>query len=155
MPFHIVLFEPEIPPNTGNVMRLAANTGATLHLVEPLGFALDDTRMRRAGLDYREFADVRVHADLAACFDETGSERVFALSTRGKRLYTEAAYQKGDVLLFGPETRGLPQPLLDDLGDERVLRLPMQPVSRSMNLANSVAVVIYEAWRQMGFSGGR
>ncbi len=155
MPFHIVLYQPEIPPNTGNVMRLAANTGATLHLVEPLGFELDDTRMRRAGLDYREFADVRVHADLAACLHETGSERVFALSTRGRRLYADADFEPGDVLLFGPETRGLPQALLEELGGERVLRLPMQPVSRSMNLANSVAVVIYEAWRQTGFSGGR
>jgi tRNA (cytidine/uridine-2'-O-)-methyltransferase len=154
MPFHIVLFEPEIPPNTGNVMRLAANTGATLHLVEPLGFELDDTRMRRAGLDYREFADVRLHPDLDACLAETGRGRVFALSTRGRRLYTDVAFQTGDVLLFGPETRGLPQTLLDELGLERVLRLPMQPVSRSLNMANSVAVVLYEAWRQTGFEGG-
>lgn len=155
MPFHIVLYEPEIPPNTGNVIRLAANTGATLHLVEPLGFALDDTRMRRAGLDYREFADLRVHASLEACLTETGRERIFALSTRGRRLYAEAAFEAGDVLLFGPETRGLPQNLLEELGEERVLRLPMQPQSRSMNLANSVAVVVFEAWRQTGFSGGR
>ena len=155
MPFHIVLYQPEIPPNTGNVMRLAANTGATLHLVEPLGFALDDTRMRRAGLDYREFADVRVHPGLEACLAETGRDRVFALSTRGRRLYAEASFEPDDVLLFGPETRGLPQTLLDALGEERVLRLPMQPVSRSMNLANSVAVVVYEAWRQTGFIGGR
>ena len=155
MPFHIVLYEPEIPPNTGNVIRLAANTGATLHLVEPLGFALDDTRMRRAGLDYREFADLRVHASLEACLAETGRERIFALSTRGRRLYAEAAFEPGDVLLFGPETRGLPQNLLEELGEERVLRLPMQPQSRSMNLANSVAVVVFEAWRQTAFSGGR
>ncbi len=154
MPFNIVLYEPEIPPNTGNVMRLAANTGAALHLVEPLGFELDDTRMRRAGLDYREFADVRLHPSLAACLEEVGQDRVFALSTRGSRLYTDAAFQAGDVLMFGPETRGLPQSLLDELGPERVLRLPMQPVSRSMNLANSVSVVLYEAWRQIGFSGG-
>jgi tRNA (cytidine/uridine-2'-O-)-methyltransferase len=155
MPFNIVLYEPEIPPNTGNVMRLAANTGAALHLVEPLGFELDDTRMRRAGLDYREFADVRLHPNLEACLDEVGRDRVFALSTRGTRLYTDAKFRKGDVLMFGPETRGLPQSLLDELGPERVLRLPMQPVSRSMNLANSVSVVLYEAWRQIGFSGGR
>jgi tRNA (cytidine/uridine-2'-O-)-methyltransferase len=155
MLFHIVLFEPEIPPNTGNVMRLAANTGATLHLVEPLGFELDDARMRRAGLDYREFAEVRLHPDLDACLAETGRGRVFALSTRGQRLYTDVEFQAGDVLLFGPETRGLPQTLLDELGPERVLRLPMQPVSRSLNMANSVAVVLYEAWRQTGFDGGR
>jgi tRNA (cytidine/uridine-2'-O-)-methyltransferase len=155
MLFHIVLFEPEIPPNTGNVMRLAANTGAILHLVEPLGFELDDARMRRAGLDYREFAEVRLHPDLDTCLAETGRGRVFALSTRGQRLYTDVEFQAGDVLLFGPETRGLPQTLLDELGPERVLRLPMQPVSRSLNMANSVAVVLYEAWRQTGFDGGR
>ena len=155
MPFNIVLFEPEIPPNTGNVMRLAANTGAILHLVEPLGFELDDTRMRRAGLDYREFADVHLHPNLDACLAETGADRVFALSTRGSRIYADAEFQEGDVLMFGPETRGLPQSLLDELGDERVLRLPMQPVSRSLNMANSVSVVLYEAWRQIGFSGGR
>jgi tRNA (cytidine/uridine-2'-O-)-methyltransferase len=154
MPFHIVLYEPEIPPNTGNVMRLAANTGARLHLVEPLGFDLDDTRMRRAGLDYREFADVTVHPDLDACLAETGRTRIFALSTRGQRLYAQAEFLPGDVLLFGPETRGLPQALLNDLGPERVLRLPMQPVSRSLNLANTVSIVLYEAWRQIGFSGG-
>jgi tRNA (cytidine/uridine-2'-O-)-methyltransferase len=155
MPFHIVLYEPEIPPNTGNVMRLAANTGALLHLIEPLGFELDDTRMRRAGLDYREFADVRLHPDLDACLAETGRDRVFGLSTRGSRLYADAEFREGDVLMFGPETRGLPQALLDELGEERVLRLPMQPVSRSLNMANSVSVVLYEAWRQIGFSGGR
>lgn len=154
MPFHIVLFEPEIPPNTGNVMRLAANTGAVLHLVEPLGFELDDTRMRRAGLDYREFADVHVHPDLTSCLLETGRDRIFALSTRGGRRYSDARFKAGDVLLFGPETRGLPQDLLDELGPERVLRLPMQPVSRSLNMANSVSVVLYEAWRQLDFPGG-
>lgn len=154
MPFHIVLFEPEIPPNTGNVMRLAANTGAVLHLVEPLGFELDDTRMRRAGLDYREFADVRVHPDLTSCLLETGRDRVFALSTRGAQRYSDARFKAGDVLLFGPETRGLPQDLLDELGSERVLRLPMQPVSRSLNMANSVSIVLYEAWRQLDFPGG-
>jgi tRNA (cytidine/uridine-2'-O-)-methyltransferase len=154
MPFNIVLYEPEIPPNTGNVMRLAANTGALLHLVEPLGFDLDDTRMRRAGLDYREFADVRLHPDLDTCLAETGRDRVFALSTRGSRLYADARFQEGDVLMFGPETRGLPQKLLDELGQERVLRLPMQPVSRSLNMANSVSVVLYEAWRQIGFVNG-
>lgn len=155
MPFHIVLFEPEIPPNTGNVMRLAANTGATLHLVEPLGFDLDDTRMRRAGLDYREFAEVRLHPNLDACLAETGRDRIFALSTRGTCRYADARFQAGDVLMFGPETRGLPQELIDELPTDRVLRLPMQPISRSLNMANSVSVVLYEAWRQLDFPGGQ
>lgn len=154
MPFHIVLFEPEIPPNTGNVMRLAANTGAVLHLVKPLGFELDDTRMRRAGLDYREFAEVRIHPNLETCLLETGRDRIFALSTRGTCRYADARFEAGDVLMFGPETRGLPQELLDELGPDRVLRLPMQAVSRSLNMANSVSVVLYEAWRQIGFPGG-
>lgn len=155
LPLHIVLFEPEIPPNTGNVMRLAANTGATLHLVEPLGFELDDTRMRRAGLDYREFAEVRLHPHLDACLAETGRERIFALSTRGTQCYADARFEAGDVLLFGPETRGLPDKLLGELGPERVLRLPMQPISRSLNMANCVSVVLYEAWRQLDFIGGQ
>ncbi len=136
-------------------MRLAANTGAVLHLVEPLGFELDDTRMRRAGLDYREFADVRLHPDLDSCLEETGRDRIFALSTRGECRYSDARFRTGDVLLFGPETRGLPQALLDELGRERVLRLPMQPVSRSLNMANSVSIVLYEAWRQVDFTGGQ
>ncbi len=155
MPFNIVLYEPEIPPNTGNVIRLAANTGAKLHLVEPLGFELDDTRMRRAGLDYREFADMAVHDSLTTCLSRLGHPTVWALSTRGTRLYTDADFASGDVLLFGPETRGLPQEVLDDLGTSQVLRLPMQPVSRSMNMANAVAVVLFEAWRQLGFDGGQ
>ena len=155
MPFNIVLYEPEIPPNTGNVIRLAANTGAKLHLVEPLGFELDDTRMRRAGLDYREFADMAVHDSLTTCLSSLAHSTVWALSTRGTRLYTDAAFASGDVLLFGPETRGLPQEVLDDLGTSQVLRLPMQPVSRSMNMANAVAVVLFEAWRQLGFDGGQ
>ncbi len=154
MPFHVILFEPEIPPNTGNVMRLAANTGATLHLVEPLGFRLDDAKMRRAGLDYRDWADVQVHADLRAALAASG-DRVWALSTRGRRRYTDVRFQAGDVLLFGPETRGLPVSVMDDLGPERVLRVPMAPASRSLNLANSVAVVLFEAWRQVGFSGAQ
>ena len=154
MPFHIVLYEPEIPPNTGNVMRLAVNMGATLHLVEPLGFALDDARLRRAGLDYGEWSDVRVHPDLDTCLAQTGG-RLWALSTRGSRCYAGERFQAGDVFLFGPETRGLPQAVLEDAGEARVLRLPMQPGSRSLNLSNTVAVVLYEAWRQLGFSGGQ
>ncbi|MEM8767044.1 MAG: tRNA (cytidine(34)-2'-O)-methyltransferase [Pseudomonadota bacterium] len=155
MPFNIILYEPEIPPNTGNVIRLAANTGARLHLVEPLGFELDDTRMRRAGLDYREFAEMTVHENLPACLASLGNPKVWALSTRGTRLYSDATFSADDALLFGPETRGLPQGVLDELGPERVLRLPMQPVSRSMNMANAVAVVLFEAWRQLGFAGGQ
>jgi len=154
MPLHIVLYQPEIPPNTGNTMRLAANTGATLHLIEPLGFELDDTRLRRAGLDYREWADVQVHANLESCLSER-SGNVWAFSTRGSRLYTQASYAAGDVLLFGPETRGLPERLLADLSPDAILRLPMQAQSRSMNLANTVSVVLYEAWRQIDFIGGR
>ena len=154
MPFHIVLHEPEIPPNTGSIMRLAANTGATLHLVEPLGFDLDDSRMRRAGLDYREWADVRLHACLTDALAAAGN-RVWAISTRGQRTYTEVSYRRGDVLLFGAETRGLPDNVLKEMGPHRTLRLPMQPGSRSINLANAVAVVLFEAWRQAGFSGAQ
>ncbi|MGE0624220.1 MAG: tRNA (cytidine(34)-2'-O)-methyltransferase [Pseudomonadales bacterium] len=152
MPFHIVLYEPEIPPNTGNVMRLAANMGATLHLVEPLGFALDDARMRRAGLDYREWADVRVHPDLETA---VGDRAFWAISTRGGQRYTDAVFGEDDVFVFGPETRGLPQSVLDSAGTAQVLRLPMQPGSRSLNLSNAVAVVLFEAWRQIGFRGGQ
>jgi tRNA (cytidine/uridine-2'-O-)-methyltransferase len=149
--FHIVLFEPEIPPNTGNIMRLCANTGSKLHLIQPLGFELDDKKLRRAGLDYRDLATVTVHPDLESCLRAVAAGRVYALSTRGKRHYDDVAFEPGDVLLFGPETRGLPQVLLDKLGEEHVLRLPMQPGSRSLNLSNTVAVVLYEAWRQNGF----
>lgn len=157
MPFHIVLYEPEIPPNTGNVMRLAANTGAVLHLVEPLGFVLDDARMRRAGLDYREWADVRVHPDLASCRAAIAGSpgRLWAVSTRGGRRYTDATFEPNDGFLFGPESRGLPPAVLEDVGSAQVLRLPMQPGSRSLNLSNAVAVVLFEAWRQLGFAGGQ
>ncbi len=163
MPFHIVLYEPEIPPNTGNVMRLAANMGAVLHLVEPLGFVLDDARMRRAGLDYREWADVRVHKNLDSCLGAIAvanrasamGDRTWALSTRGGRRYSDAVFGPDDVFVFGPESRGLPKSLLADAGPERVLRLPMQPGSRSLNLSNAVAVVLFEAWRQLGFTGGQ
>ncbi|MGD8514218.1 MAG: tRNA (uridine(34)/cytosine(34)/5-carboxymethylaminomethyluridine(34)-2'-O)-methyltransferase TrmL [Granulosicoccaceae bacterium] len=149
--FHIVLYEPEIPPNTGNIMRLCANTGARLHLIEPVGFELDDRKLRRAGLDYRDLATVTVHPDLDTCLRALAGGRVYALSTRGRKNYDRACFRPGDVLLFGPETRGLPQTLLDELGEEHVLRLPMQPDSRSLNLSNTVAVVLYEAWRQNGF----
>lgn len=154
MPLHIVLLEPEIPPNTGSCMRLAANTGATLHLIEPLGFELDDARMRRAGLDYREWAEVRVHGNLDQCLAET-SGTLWAFSARGERHYSDARFGPDDVLLFGSESRGLPDDLLTSLPEGSVLRLPMQPNSRSLNLANAVSVAVYEAWRQVGFVGGR
>ncbi len=153
--FDLILYQPEIPPNTGNIIRLCANTGAGLHLIEPLGFELDEPRLRRAGLDYREFAQVRVHATLDDCVAALGLPRVFALSTRGGTRYTSLEYQPGDAFLFGPETRGLPQSLLESYPPERRLRVPMRPDSRSLNLSNSAAIVIYEAWRQQGFRGGR
>ncbi|HET7306374.1 MAG TPA: tRNA (cytidine(34)-2'-O)-methyltransferase [Gammaproteobacteria bacterium] len=152
--FNVVLYQTEIPPNTGNIIRLCANSGATLHLVHPLGFTLEERQLRRAGLDYHEYASVLEHEDLAACRAALPDARFFALSTRGRRSYAEVDFQPGDAFLFGPETRGLPQALLDELGPERVLRVPMRPNNRSLNLSNSVAVVVYEAWRQQAFSGG-
>ncbi len=152
--FSVILFEPEIPPNTVNIIRLCANTGVAMHLIGPLGFDLDDKKLRRAGLDYREFADVATHASLQQCLDALDQPRVFALSTRGKVRHDEPAYRAGDAFLFGPETRGLPQAVLDALPVEQRLRLPMRASSRSLNLSNSAAVVVYEAWRQLGFVGG-
>ncbi|HET6655455.1 MAG TPA: tRNA (uridine(34)/cytosine(34)/5-carboxymethylaminomethyluridine(34)-2'-O)-methyltransferase TrmL [Gammaproteobacteria bacterium] len=152
--FNVVLYQPEIPPNTGNIIRLCANSGAALHLVHPLGFTLEERQLRRAGLDYHEYANVAEHADFAACRAALPDSRFFALSTRGRRRYTEVDFQPGDAFLFGPETRGLPQALLDELGPDQVLRVPMQPNNRSLNLSNSVAVLVYEAWRQQGFAGG-
>ncbi|WJW75542.1 tRNA (uridine(34)/cytosine(34)/5-carboxymethylaminomethyluridine(34)-2'-O)-methyltransferase TrmL [Thiohalobacter sp. IOR34] len=151
--FHVVLYQPEIPPNTGNIIRLCANTGSHLHLIRPLGFELDDKRLRRAGLDYHEWANVRDYPDLGAFVEDVRPPRLFALSTRGRRCHADVRFATGDALLFGPETRGLPQALLDTLPAERVLRLPMQPGSRSLNLSNAVAVVVFEAWRQTGFEG--
>lgn len=152
--FSIILYEPEIPPNTGNIIRLCANTGTSLHLIAPLGFELDEPRLKRAGLDYREFADVAVHENLETCVRALGEPRIFALSTRGRVAYAAATFHAGDAFLFGPETRGLPQSLLDSLPPEQTLRLPMRPDNRSLNLSNAAAVVIYEAWRQTGFAGG-
>jgi len=149
----VVLYRPEIPPNAGNVIRLAANTGARLHLVEPLGFSLEDRQLRRAGLDYHEMANVRVHRDWPACRDALGGHRLFAVSTRGQVNYAEARYVAGDAFVFGPETSGLPPALLEEFDAQRQLRLPMRPGNRSLNLSNAVAVVVYEAWRQLGFSG--
>ncbi|MGX2039156.1 tRNA (cytidine(34)-2'-O)-methyltransferase [Methylocaldum sp. MU1018] len=151
--FHIVLYEPEIPPNTGNVIRLCANTGASLHLIHPLGFRLDDAKLRRAGLDYREWAEVREYEGLDDFMDRVRPERLFALSTKGRRCYADADFRPGDALLFGPESRGLPEALLASLPETRRLCVPMRPESRSLNLSNTVALVLYEAWRQNRFSG--
>jgi len=151
--FHIILFEPEIPPNAGNVIRLCANTGSTLHLVRPLGFTLDDARVRRAGLDYHEMARVHEHANLAACLGWLESRRVYAVETTGCQRFDEVVYREGDAFLFGRETSGLPAELLADWPQERLIRLPMVPGNRSLNLSNSVAVVVFEAWRQIGFAG--
>lgn len=148
---HVILYQPEIPPNTGNVIRLCANTGALLHLIEPLGFALDDARLRRAGLDYHEFADVRVHADLRTCLAAIPDARLFALSTRGAVRYDAPRFLNEDAFLFGPETRGLPDEVLAQVPEMHRLRLPMRPQNRSLNLSNAVAVTVFEAWRQLGF----
>lgn len=157
--FDVILFEPEIPPNTGNVIRLCANTGARLHLVEPLGFTLEDRQLRRAGLDYHEYAAVQVHPDLDTALAvielfNGAAPRVFALSTRGGVRHDQPAYAPGDALLFGPETRGLPADVLERVPEAQRLRLPMRPDNRSLNLSNAVAVVVFEAWRQHGFAGG-
>lgn len=151
----LILYEPEIPPNTGNIIRLCANTGVALHLIEPLGFDLEEKKLRRAGLDYREFASVRTHGSLEACLRELGSPRVFALSTHGGTRHDEPSYKEGDAFLMGPETRGLPDAVLDAVPAGQVLRLPMQEGSRSLNLSNAAAVIVYEAWRQLGFKGGQ
>ncbi|HNR21823.1 MAG TPA: tRNA (cytidine(34)-2'-O)-methyltransferase [Steroidobacteraceae bacterium] len=152
--FHIVLHEPEIPPNTGNIIRLCANTGAALHLVRPLGFTLDKRSLRRAGLDYDDLATVSVHPDFAACRAALASSRWFAIETGGKRLYSDIAWQPGDALLFGSERTGLPQAVLATLPPAHHVSLPMRPGNRSLNLSNAVAVVAYEAWRQTGFASG-
>ena len=152
---HVVLYQPEIPPNTGNVMRLCANAGMRLHLIEPLGFAPDDAKLRRAGLDYGDWAEVARYADFSRFVEEVGPPRVFGFSTRGRRSYAEVAYRAGDALLFGPETRGLPQSLLDSLPPDQRVLLPMVAGSRSLNLSNTVAIAVYEAWRQLGFAGAK
>lgn len=151
--FHIVLYQPEIPPNSGNVVRLAANTGAFLHLVKPLGFRINDRALRRAGLDYGKFANVRVHENWPACLAALAGKRLFALTTKGTARHDKAAFAPDDVFVFGPETRGLPDEILAPIPAERRLRLPMLAGNRSLNLSNAVAVVVYEAWRQNGFAG--
>lgn len=149
----VALYEPEIPPNTGNIMRLCANTGVRLHLIRPLGFSIDDRSLRRAGLDYHDHADVVVHDQLDDLLATVESSRIWTLSTRGTRRYTDAAFEPGDLLMFGPETRGLPQAVIDRLGVHRCLRIPMQTDSRSINLSNATAIVLYEGLRQLAFTG--
>jgi len=153
--FDIVLYRPEIPPNTGNVIRLAANTGARLHLVEPLGFSMDDRQLKRAGLDYHELAGVRVHPDWQSCLKVLNRERLFALTTRAEKNVYDTRFQANDAFVFGSETKGLDQEFLSRLPQDRQLRLPMLPGNRSLNLSNAVAVTVFEAWRQLSFPGGR
>ena len=150
--FHVVLFQPEIPPNTGNIIRLCANSGAMLHLIHPLGFELDDKRLRRAGLDYHEFAAVLEHGSLEQFVSTCQPARLLAFSTKGQSNYAEFNYQPGDALLFGPESRGLPHELLQQLAPDHILRIPMRMNSRSLNLSNTVAIALFEAWRQSGFA---
>ncbi|MFY8273601.1 tRNA (uridine(34)/cytosine(34)/5-carboxymethylaminomethyluridine(34)-2'-O)-methyltransferase TrmL [Pseudoalteromonas sp. SSDWG2] len=149
----IILFQPEIPPNTGNIIRLCANTGYRLHLIEPLGFEWDDKRIKRAGLDYHEFSQVQRHQDLQSYIDSQQPKRIFACTTKGKKYHHEVQYQAGDALLFGPETRGLPNDVIMSLPEEQRVRIPMQANSRSMNLSNAVAVFVFESWRQLDFNG--
>ncbi len=150
---NIVLFQPEIPPNTGNIIRLAANTGARLHLIKPIAFDLDDKKLRRAGLDYGEWKDIQVHDTWEAFIDQCQPTTLYAISTKGTRSFTEASFQEGDYVIFGPETRGLPADILNSQADGHVLRIPMCPDSRSMNLSNAASVIVYEAWRQLDFVG--
>ncbi|MEX1033880.1 MAG: tRNA (uridine(34)/cytosine(34)/5-carboxymethylaminomethyluridine(34)-2'-O)-methyltransferase TrmL [Cellvibrionaceae bacterium] len=150
---NIVLYQPEIPPNTGNIIRLAANTGSQLHLIEPLGFVLDDKRLRRAGLDYGEWRDLVIHKNWAAFLEQVRGGRLFALSTKGSQRHDQVRFASDDWLVFGPETRGLPAAILGSLPAQQVLRIPMLPGSRSLNLSNAAAVIVYEAWRQLGFPG--
>ena len=155
--FHVVLFEPEIPPNTGNIMRLCANTGCELHLVEPLGFSLDEKRLRRAGMDYRDLSVISSHPNWLACLqsirNKQPSARVFACTTKGSQAHTKATFQAGDIILMGPETRGLPPEIIEATPPAYRLRIPMAPQSRSLNLSNATAVILYEALRQTGFEG--
>ena len=148
----MILFQPEIPPNTGNIIRLCANAGCSLHLIEPLGFELDDKRLRRAGLDYHEYAPLKRQADLDSCLDSLGRPRLFAFTTKGSHPFHQVRFERGDAFLFGPESRGLPPEIRDALPNEQRLRLPMRPDSRSLNLSNTVAVAVYEAWRQLDFA---
>ncbi len=152
--FNIVLFEPEIPPNTGNIIRLCANTGAQLHLVKPLGFSLEDKQLKRAGLDYHEYANLQIHENWEACKTALAGKRMFAITTKGSNSHGNIQFEKDDVFVFGPETRGLPEEIRNEFSPKHRVRLPMLPQSRSLNLSNSAAVLLYEAWRQIGFEGG-
>ncbi|MBE7526881.1 tRNA (uridine(34)/cytosine(34)/5-carboxymethylaminomethyluridine(34)-2'-O)-methyltransferase TrmL [Nitrosomonas sp.] len=152
--FHIILHQPEIPPNTGNIIRLCANTGAQLHLIKPLGFNLSDRHLRRAGLDYHEWASLAVHEDLAACLKLMDGHRIFAITTRATQHHDKVSYISGDAFLFGSESRGLPAQVLESFPQDRRIRIPMRPTSRSLNLSNAAAVIVFEAWRQAGFEGG-
>lgn len=151
--FHVILYQPEIPPNTGNIIRLCANTGCQLHLVKPLGFTLEDKQLLRAGLDYHEFATLRVHDTLPDCLASFAAARVYALTTKGSQDFHQLHYQPGDAFLFGPESRGLPAEVLSLFAPDQRVRLPMLPENRSLNLSNTVAVAVFEAWRQCGFAG--
>ncbi|MCC6916296.1 tRNA (uridine(34)/cytosine(34)/5-carboxymethylaminomethyluridine(34)-2'-O)-methyltransferase TrmL [Nitrosomonas sp.] len=152
--FQVILHQPEIPPNTGNIIRLCANTGAQLHLIKPLGFSLSDRQLRRAGLDYHEWASLTVHEDLASCLKLMAERRIFAVTTRAIQHHTQANYTSNDVFLFGSESRGLPVDVLESFPQDRRIRIPMRPASRSLNLSNAAAVIIYEAWRQAGSDDG-
>ncbi len=149
--FHVVLYEPEIPPNTGNIIRLCANSGAELHLIKPLGFELSDAKLKRAGLDYHDCANLQVHQSLATFCQSIQPRTLYACSTKGKQVYSQVSFKAGDALLFGPESRGLPKAVLDSLPQEELITIPMQPDSRSLNLSNAVAIILYEAWRQHDF----
>lgn len=151
--FHVILYQPEIPPNTGNIIRLCANTGCQLHLIKPLGFTLEDKQLIRAGLDYHEFSKLRVYDDLPECLSAFDPARVFALTTKGSQPFHKNSYRAGDAFLFGPESRGLPADVLSQFGNDQRVRLPMLPDNRSLNLSNTVAAVVFEAWRQEGFKG--
>jgi tRNA (cytidine/uridine-2'-O-)-methyltransferase len=152
---HVVLFEPEIPPNTGNIIRLCANTGFQLHLIEPLGFDMDEKKVRRAGLDYHEFTAVKVHKNWQAFLDATQPKHCYAITTKGKSWHTDVKFEEGDAIVMGPETRGLPDDMLNSLSMEEKIRIPMQPDSRSLNLSNATSIIVYEAWRQLGFKGAQ
>lgn len=149
--FHIILYEPEIPPNTGNIMRLCSNTGSQLHLIKPLGFKLDDTRMRRAGLDYREWIDVKIYNNIQECCEHLNHSRIWLVETSGKHCFSDIQYQAGDAFLFGPETRGLPENVLNSFSMTQQIYIPMKPNNRSLNLSNATAIVLYEAWRQFNY----
>ena len=151
--FHIVLYEPEIPANTGNIIRLCANAGTQLHLIKPLGFELDDKKLRRAGLDYHEWVAVKEHSSLSAFIETVKPERIFALTTKARQIVSDMTFQAQDAFLFGPETRGIPEAILESIGAGNCLYLPMQAESRSLNLSNTVAIVLYEAWRQLSYAG--